>query len=218
MWAPWKANQKKNEGVFTIGAIRAGHLSVKLSGVVLNPAEIRWRINIRCGMRHRSQRKPLWEVCCKMGQRWQVRHTLLSSTVLDKLEMDSHPPPPFTIWSFRGTIWHLLHKKTNSVTHWNASKHLAIPIRHARLTSWAEREQNILSHTLEQSIYLSSYWTYVLTAVGAEKALDLSHYSLNRVLDWSSWAPPVCGYVSDNSKTIGVKLGSYLHGCQDDLQ
>lgn len=40
------------------------------------------------------------------------------------------------------------------------------------------------------------------------------HCSFNRALDWPSWAPPVCGYVSDSSKTIGVKLGSCLHGCQ----
>lgn len=42
--------------------------------------------------------------------------------------------------SFRGTVWHLLCKRTNSVTHWNASKHLAVLIRHARLTTRATRE------------------------------------------------------------------------------
>lgn len=136
-----------------------------------------------------------------------------------------------------------------------------MPIRHARLTSWAAREQNILFHILKSTVYLSSYWTYVFLYMCKKKALDLSwawyinggrnskscrkniylfwtvtslgqlfvssqrpHISLigqhcwfNGVLDWPSWAPPICGNVSDRSKTIGrtgVKLGSYLQGCQ----
>lgn len=40
-------------------------------------------------MRHESQRGPLWEVYCKMGQRWQVHHTLLNPVVLDKLEINT---------------------------------------------------------------------------------------------------------------------------------
>lgn len=42
--------------------------------------------------------------------------------------------------SFTGTIWHQLCKSTNSVTCGNASKHLAVLIRHARLDTSATRE------------------------------------------------------------------------------
>lgn len=42
--------------------------------------------------------------------------------------------------SFTGTVWHLLCKSINSVTCRNASKHLAVLIRHARLDTSATRE------------------------------------------------------------------------------
>lgn len=81
------------------------HLFVKLSG---KTAEIRWRINIRCEMGHRSQRGPRWAVYCKMGQRWQVHHTLLNPSVLDELEIynskNANSEKPFDICYVRGLI------------------------------------------------------------------------------------------------------------------
>lgn len=73
------------------------HLFVKLSVVVLR--ECRDQMGNQHQVWNETQIPeggPLCEVYCKMGQRWQVHHTLLNPKVLDKLEINIPPTPSST--------------------------------------------------------------------------------------------------------------------------
>lgn len=144
-----KSEEKNSHAQVFVGLM--WHLFVKLSG---KTAEIRWGINIRCGMGHRSQRGPQWAVYCKNGAAVAGSPHLVESLSIWRT-VDKY----LQKCSFRGTIWHLLCKRTNSVTHWNASKHLAIPISNARLTTGHKGTEHFVSKFCCEKLTRFILWT-----------------------------------------------------------